>query len=115
MTQHIAHGDLSDRDEYLVDGCPRCDQYVAELGIHFDAERFRSFWGKMVEVEFDSKGGYASTNDKVLGRRLYTLALSLQRAFGLDPHTMVCMTEGGVPMMWLVTEDSRTEVTDPRD
>lgn len=79
----------ADRAAFLVDGCPRCAEYVEDLGVSFDAERFRAFWEKMVEVEYDDASGYASTLDKQLGRRLYVVSLSLHRAFGLDPRGLL--------------------------
>lgn len=88
MSSHIAHPDPTEREAFLVDGCPRCAEYVAELGLHFDVKRFRAFWKKMVAVEFDDIGGYASKADKALGRSLYYIALSFQRAYGLDPHSL---------------------------
>lgn len=77
-----------EREVFLVDGCERCVEYVEDLGTSFDAERFRAFWRKMVEVEYDYVGGYRSKLDKRLGRRLYWISLSLQRAFGLDPREL---------------------------
>jgi hypothetical protein len=76
------------RGAFLIDGCERCDEYLEDLGVHFDADRFRAFWAKMVEVEYDDVGGYESDLDKQLGRRLYIVALSLQRGFGLDPRDL---------------------------
>lgn len=83
------HGtpDPAGRADFLVDGCPRCAEYARDLGLPFDPARFRAFWRKMVEVEFDSTGGYASDLDKQLGRSLYYVALGLQRSFGINPHT----------------------------
>lgn len=83
---HEPHPSPAERVEFLVDGCPRCSEYVRDFGLHFDPERFRSFWEKMVTVEFDDDGGYASDLDKELGQKLYYVALALQRAFGLNPH-----------------------------
>jgi CheY-like chemotaxis protein len=88
MTTHIPHPVLGDRREFLVDGCPRCEEYVRDLGVPFDEDRFRAFWAKMVRVEFDDAEGYDSTLDRRLGRNLYHVALALQRAFGLDPRTL---------------------------
>lgn len=89
MTTHNPHGGLDEREEFLVDGCPRCEEYVAELGLPFDADRFRAFWQKMVKVEFDNSGGYKSMLDKALGRQLYYVATALWRAFGLDPRALL--------------------------
>lgn len=86
MTTHARHPDPTGREEFLVDGCPRCEEYLDELGLPFDPERFRAFWRKMISVEYDDEGGYASELDKQLGRRLYHLSLSLERAFALDPR-----------------------------
>lgn len=88
MTTHAHHPPPAERREFLVDGCPRCAEYAADLGLHFDEERFRAFWTKMVTVEFHDDGGYLSQTDKELGRRLYYVALALQRAFGLDPERL---------------------------
>lgn len=84
MTIHVQHPGTDDREEFLVDGCPRCAEYVADLGVQFDAARFRAFWAKMLEVEIDGTGCYASKADKELGSRLYLVALQLERAFALD-------------------------------
>lgn len=86
MTTHIQHPTLDQREMFMVDGCPRCAEYADDLGVHFDPERFRAFWAKMVEVEFDDVGGYASASDKALGSQLYLVALQFQRSFGIDPH-----------------------------
>lgn len=88
MTIHTRHPQPYERLEFLVDGCPRCAEYAADLGLHFDEGRFRAFWEKMVAVEFHDDGGYASQTDKALGRRLYYVALALQRTFGLDPERL---------------------------
>lgn len=88
MTVHAPHPGPSDRREFLVDGCLRCAEYVEDYGLPFDEDRFRAFWAKMVRVEFDDAEGYDSGLDRTLGRRLYHVALALQRAFSLDPHTL---------------------------
>lgn len=69
----------SPSEEFLVDGCPRCKEYADELGIPFDQDRWAAFWKKMVEVEFTNIGSWASEYDRLLGRRLYLVALGLQR------------------------------------
>jgi hypothetical protein len=93
MTQHVMHENPQERDAFLVDGCPRCSEYVDDLGVPFDPGRFRAFWVKMVAVEFQDTGGYASQLDKELGRRLYLVALGLQRGFGIDPAAFVRVGE----------------------
>jgi hypothetical protein len=76
------------RDAFLIDGCNRCAEYVDDFGVSFDPDRFRAFWRKMVDVEYDDASGYASKLDKRLGRRLYLVSLTLHRAFGLDPREL---------------------------
>lgn len=80
MATHIQHPPPSERKMFLVDGCPRCKEYVRDFGLHFDPERFREFWKHMYEIEFKDGGGYASNLDKQLGRSLYYVALSFQKA-----------------------------------
>lgn len=94
MTTHIAHPSPDERDEFLVDGCARCEEYVENEGVHFDWDRFAAFWAKMVEIEYDSTGAYASDLDRRLGRRLYHLSLQLERAFGIEARTLAMI--GGV-------------------
>lgn len=79
----------SEREAFLIDGCPRCAEYVEDLGCSFDADRFRAFWRKMIDVEYDVEGGYASVLDAKLGRRLYCVSLALHRAsFGFNPREL---------------------------
>lgn len=85
MTIHLRHPGPGEREEFLVDGCPRCAEYLDDLGLSFDEQRFRAFWQTMVAVEFQGNGGYHSLLDADLGLALYKVALSLQRAFGFDP------------------------------
>jgi hypothetical protein len=68
---------------FLIDGCPRCEEYVAAEGIWFDEGRWRAFWLHMLDVETDQHRGYGSRLDKLLGEKLWHVALGLQRAFGL--------------------------------
>ncbi len=82
------------RGAFLIDGCERCAEYAADLGLHFDSDRFRAFWRKMIEVEYDDIAGYESELDKQLGRRLYYVSLALQRAFGLDPRELAGIESG---------------------
>jgi hypothetical protein len=89
VTTHARHPQPSERREFLVDGCPRCAEYAADLGLHFDEDRFRAFWAKMIRVEFDDAEGWDSETDRDLGRRLFSVALSLQRAFGLNPRDLL--------------------------
>lgn len=85
MTIHNHHISPNDREEFLVDGCPRCEQYVENLGIDFDALRFADFWRKMIQIEWFDYGRYASKLDRDLGSKLYWVSLSLNRAFGINP------------------------------
>jgi len=82
------------REEFLVDGCARCAEYAADLGLHFDRERWRAFWEKMIRVEFDDEGTYASGLDRQLGRKLYYVVLGLQRATGVEPRDMFEALDG---------------------
>lgn len=85
---HSPHPSPSAREEFLVDGCPRCEEYADELGLYFDQDRWRAFWKKMLAIEFRDEGGYRSLLDKRLGSRLYLVALGLQRQ-GIDVHRLV--------------------------
>lgn len=80
----------NDRTAFLVDGCPRCAQYVRDLGIHFDSGRFRAFWNHMIDGEFfhDNDAHYETRLDDQLGSALFKLALSLQRAFGFTAEDL---------------------------
>jgi hypothetical protein len=90
MTMHAIHAGPEQRAMFLVDGCPRCAEYARDLGIHFTEERFRAFWRKMVEVEFNDYGAYASQLDKQLGRQLYLVALAITRVTGNpDPLAII--------------------------
>jgi hypothetical protein len=106
VTAHECHASPEARPEFLVDGCPRCQEYVDDLGVYFDPERFRAFWAKMIEVEFDDDGGYASVADGELGHRLYLVALQFQRAFGIDPH--VFQVNAMTPRMIITLPDGPT-------
>lgn len=77
-----------DDGPFLIDGCPRCEEYADELGVHFDPGRWRAFWAKMHTVEFQNTGGYQSILDKQLGQQLYYVALGLQRAFGIRSEAL---------------------------
>ncbi len=88
MTAHHNHASPADRKEFLVDGCPRCAEYVRDIGIHFDVHRFRAFWAKMLEVEYGDYGAWGSELDQELGRTLYRVSLALERAFSLNPHAL---------------------------
>ena len=118
---HIAHPGIRDREEFLVDGCPRCREYVDDLGLHFDPQRFRDFWEHMTRVEWDDADHYHSESDKELGRRLYLVSLSFERAFGLHPRMigptlLHQLAEGfGLPHLDPETGSTFIEVTDPRD
>lgn len=79
--------------EFLVDHCPRCEEYVEQLGRPFDPERFTLFWEKMVRVEWDHDGNWWSSLDRELGRRLYLVSLQLQAAFGLHPRDLPTFRE----------------------
>lgn len=85
MTLH-EHQGLSEREEFLIDGCERCKEYVANLGRSFDPGRFREFWNKMIEVEWDHEGAWKSKLDAELGRKLYLVSLSFQHAYGWHPR-----------------------------
>jgi hypothetical protein len=74
------------RDPFLIDGCERCQEYVELLGRPFDPVRFRAFWDKMVEVEWDNDSWWNSKLDASLGHKLYLVSLQMQAAFGIDPH-----------------------------
>jgi hypothetical protein len=78
---------------FLVDGCPRCAEYVEMIGRPFDSERFREFWAKMVEVEWDDIGHYHSKFDAALGRKLYLVSLQFEAAFGLHPRELATFRE----------------------
>lgn len=84
---HSPHPSPSEREEFLVDGCPRCKEYADELGIFFDQDRWAAFWKKMLEVEFGD-GHWTSRTDAMLGGRLYLVALGLQRQ-GIDIERLV--------------------------
>lgn len=83
-------GRPDERQAFLIDGCPRCAEYLADLGLHFDPERWRAFWAKMIDEEFSGGDahGYGSSLDRQLGRQFYYLALGLQRAFGLNTDAL---------------------------
>ncbi len=100
----------TDRDYFLVDGCPRCREYVDDLGLHFDPDRFRAFWAHMIEVEWLNRDIYKSTNDKDLGTRLYLVSLSFERAFGIHPSAFA-------PTLLVQLREGMfgPEITDPRD
>jgi hypothetical protein len=73
------------RMAFLVDGCPRCEEYVELMGRPFDPGRFASFWRHMLDVEFDQgDASYVSALDSKLGGKLYLVALSMQAAFNLS-------------------------------
>lgn len=74
---------------FLVDGCERCEEYVEMMGRPFDPGRFREFWEKMIEVEWDSKGAWGSKLDAKLGQKLYLVTLQFQAAFGLHPRDLL--------------------------
>ena len=80
--------DGRDPNPFLIDGCPRCDEYVEMLGRHFDAPRFRAFWDKMIRVEWLHIEAYASDLDAALGHKLYLVSLSFEHAFGIDPSRL---------------------------
>jgi hypothetical protein len=83
----------AERVAFLIDGCPRCREYVDDLGVSFDPERFRAFWAKMVEVEYDDVGGWESGLDRALGRKLYLVSLCFEKAFACDPRTLAALGE----------------------
>lgn len=85
--------DPDGRRRFLIDGCPRCEEYVEMLGRPFTPGRFREFWDKMVEVEWDSKGSWGSRLDAALGRKLYLVSLQMQSAFGLHPRELKTFRE----------------------
>lgn len=95
-----------DRDVFLIDDCERCAEYVEDLGCSFDSDRFRAFWRKMVDVEYDDASGYASALDKQLGRRLYIVSLSLHRAFGLDPRELAGIESGMLVGIFICEDES---------
>jgi hypothetical protein len=78
---------------FLVDGCPRCEEYVEMLGRPFDPIGFREFWDKMVRVEWDNTEAWDSKLDAALGRKLYLVTLQLQAAFGLHPRELATFRE----------------------
>lgn len=88
MHEHPDQRPPLERPEFLVDGCPRCEEYESDMGLHFDAPRFIAFWRHMIDVEFEDEGGYMSVLDRQLGRKLFYVALALHRAFGLTAQDL---------------------------
>lgn len=91
MSAHDNHPAPGERDAFLVDGCPRCQEYADDVGLHFDQGRFRAFWQHMIDVEYRDRAAYRSQLDKALGRRLYYVSLCLHRAFGIDAEAVASM------------------------
>lgn len=83
--------DIGERPQFLIDGCARCEEYVENMGRSFDPERFRWFWDKMVDVEWDHTYAWGSKLDAALGHRLYLVSLQLQVAFGLHPRDLATL------------------------
>jgi hypothetical protein len=83
-TIHNTHPDP--RPEFLVDGCPRCEEYVRDLGVEFDAIRWRTFWEHVIAVEYDGTARYKSALDNQLGTQWARIMVGMERAYGVDPR-----------------------------
>lgn len=88
MSAHLPHPERNEAKlPLLFDGCARCEEQAADLGINLDQERWRAAWQQMLRVEYDDVGAYLSLVDRQLGRSLYHMSLILQRQ-GLDPRAL---------------------------
>jgi hypothetical protein len=68
----------------LFDDCPRCAEHALSVLWSLDSEHASALWRRMVEVE--KRGGrYRSENEATACRKLYEVALFLERQTPIDP------------------------------
>jgi hypothetical protein len=91
---HAYHDRLPgfDPGNVLHDGCQECeDRATSPLNglLHLDHHRFRQAWADMLEEKWSGGSGLArkvSVCDQQLMSALYSIAVLLERAAGMDPH-----------------------------
>jgi hypothetical protein len=90
VASHVPHDDVH---EYgLADRCPRCAEIADNPSAFMDDELFRATWKQMVDVEW-GEHGYRSDTEGRAGRKLYALAVFMERRLGLDPKTYFAPAE----------------------
>jgi len=86
MPSHSVHEDTHTHG--LNDDCDRCAQ-LASRPWELDDDNLRTAWNRMLAVEFadPEKMSYRSDNEARLGKRLYEMAVLLER-LGVNPRTI---------------------------
>lgn len=87
MASHSPHPDSHTHG--LADDCERCEQ-LAGRPWELDDENLSHAWARMLAVEFahPERESYRSRNEAALGKRLYEMALLLER-LGVNPRNLI--------------------------
>lgn len=100
MTTHSEHP-LTTQHNILYDVCDRCSEHALHPVLSLDNEHLVWLWEKMIKVELDDRGYYASVAERMAAKKLYPFALLLQK-FGIDPRYALKgpVLESVIPQGW---------------